>query len=555
MNKSKLLPSFRCHRPSVTLRYLLGSIAAVATVVSFGACTSESTASSDPAAAGAGGTTTNTAGGSSSATCSTNCDDKLPCTLDSCVAGICKHSIGPNSAATACPSGQYCTIEKGCVSAPACASNADCTEAWKGDACKANARCDAASSVCIFDLLDKDGDKHVPYVCGGDDCNDGAPNIYPGADESCNGVDDNCDGTVDEQATTASLLCEANKTCASGACTCKPENSCGTQCVELTTDPLNCGACGVACVAGQECSAGACTCPDGKICGELFKKLTREPATLLTIHQGYLVMTRAGILVATPTTNASWEHGLVWTGYVNEAVGDGAYLFFSGGIQCTRAAIGCTGVTGRLDLVYTIGLSEPMSTPPALLTRPTGNLVLHGSNAYWPEGGSIYAVPKLDTPGTPTKVSSLNCAAMTGDDTSLYCAVESTDLTVGDGTLYRLGYDGTVLATLATGLMLPDHLQVAGGYVYWTDRSLERVAIDGTSRTTVATWNREYEVSRFIVDGAYIYYVGDDGFFARPIAGGDAIPIGIGNSPLGYVVDSTYVYWSDSTGIYRAKKL
>ncbi len=555
MNIFKSLPPFRRHRRIASLQHTSIGLVAIASILSSGACTSESTPPSDSAAAGAGGTTTNAVGGSGSASCSTNCDDEFQCTIDTCVAGVCKHSIGPNSAATACQSDQYCTVEKGCVSAPACASNADCTEAWKGDACKANARCDAASSVCIFDVLDKDGDTHVPYVCGGDDCNDGVSSIYPGADESCNGVDDNCDGTTDEQVANAPLLCDTNKACIGGVCTCKPEYFCGTKCVELSTDPKNCGACGVTCVAGQECNTGACTCPEGKICGELFKKLTTEPATLLTIHQGYLVMTRAGILVATPTSNASWEHGLVWTGYVNEAVGDGAYLFFSGGIQCTRAAIGCTGVTGRIDLAYTIGLSEPMSTPPTFLKGATSDLVIHGENGYWPEGGSIYTARKLDTPGTPTKISPLTCTAMTGDDAALYCAVESTDLSVGDGSLYRLGYDGTVLATLATGLMLPHYVQVAGGFVYWTDRSLERVAIDGTSRTTVATWSREYEVSRFIVDGAYVYYVGDDGFFVRPVAGGDAIPIGIGSSPLGYVVDSTHVYWSDSTGIYRAKKL
>ncbi|MCC6542907.1 MAG: putative metal-binding motif-containing protein [Nitrospirae bacterium] len=39
------------------------------------------------------------------------------------------------------------------------------------------------------------------YVTNGDDCNDGEPDINPGAVEICNLVDDNCNGQVDEGGT------------------------------------------------------------------------------------------------------------------------------------------------------------------------------------------------------------------------------------------------------------------------------------------------------------------------------------------------------------------
>jgi len=49
-----------------------------------------------------------------------------------------------------------------------------------------------APDVPCWDL---DGDGHPSTDCGGDDCNDGDPSIYPGAPDVCgDGLDTNCDG-------------------------------------------------------------------------------------------------------------------------------------------------------------------------------------------------------------------------------------------------------------------------------------------------------------------------------------------------------------------------
>ncbi len=55
-----------------------------------------------------------------------------------------------------------------------------------------------SSEADMCNICDSDGDGALASWCGGDDCDDDDPTVYPSASEVCDGVDNDCDGTVDE---------------------------------------------------------------------------------------------------------------------------------------------------------------------------------------------------------------------------------------------------------------------------------------------------------------------------------------------------------------------
>jgi hypothetical protein len=129
--------------------------------------------------------------------------------------GVCVPCLATNDN---CPAGQYCRTEQ-CVSG--CKADSDC------NADAGTALCNAQHQ-CVSCLVD--GDCGTGTVCSAGHC-------VPG--------------------------CSAVSTCP-GSLTC-----CSMRCADLTSDPANCGGCGIACPAGATCCSGACAdlATDPRHCG------------------------------------------------------------------------------------------------------------------------------------------------------------------------------------------------------------------------------------------------------------------------------------------------
>jgi len=94
-----------------------------------------------------------------------------------------------------CDDGLYCNGHETC-------QNSECINGRIRDCDDGNDAtqdlCDESVRGCVHECLDLDGDGHLSFTCGGDDCDDADADVYPGAPERCNGLDDDCDTVVEE---------------------------------------------------------------------------------------------------------------------------------------------------------------------------------------------------------------------------------------------------------------------------------------------------------------------------------------------------------------------
>jgi hypothetical protein len=125
-----------------------------------------------------------------------DCDDQVPCTVDSCDPTLKRCRSVPNDVACAngvvCDGTERCDAFLGCQPGipPSCSDD---------DVCTIDS-CDDAQGGCLHAPRDADGDGDPDGHCtGGNDCDDQDFRVSSLSPEICaNQIDDNCDGQIDE---------------------------------------------------------------------------------------------------------------------------------------------------------------------------------------------------------------------------------------------------------------------------------------------------------------------------------------------------------------------
>lgn len=430
--------------------------------------------------------------------CSTiDCDDGIPCTLDTCADAVCSHE-GRDSE---CPTGAFCDTASGCTGGEPCLADAECPGGPGG--CFPTSRCDTATRVCVFPPLDGDADGHAPMVCGGMDCDDGNPDIHPGAPELCDGIDQDCDLVVD--APLAIGACRADQQCIAGSCACSVgEMECSGACVAVMSDPDACGDCTTRCGDNETCMMGICTCPgpfvdcfgsctdlmtDANACGACGFGCPRDASCVggacvcpagQTDCGGFCLpldtTTNCGACGNRCATGAACVAGacvpdVTWAAIYNRSSTSGSQSTFH---RVEFAPSGALVVAGRSD----------------------GRYLFEGTTTTAYPSGSIY-VGSHDSTGTLAWGESIT-RSTSGSGPSLY------DMTVaGDGAIYLLvGGRGTMNLSTSGSFVLPGFSSQAvavvklspGGAFQWarvptfgsTVRDLALLA--GASDVTMTGW-------------------------------------------------------------------
>lgn len=104
------------------------------------------------------------------------------------------------TASSECEDALFCDGVRACDPASPFADELGCVDSSEPP-CPEGFVCDEDDDRCLSpcDVSgDADEDGYVSEACGGEDCDDGDPDVRPTAPETCDERDEDCDGVVDE---------------------------------------------------------------------------------------------------------------------------------------------------------------------------------------------------------------------------------------------------------------------------------------------------------------------------------------------------------------------
>jgi hypothetical protein len=454
-----------------------------------------------------------------------------------------------------CKTGQTCVASGACVDCVSaddcvpgavcdeqgfcryCAGDSDCLQSSSGPHCRSNglcgcteqSQCTAPGTVCGSQ------GECVPGCKLDAECSSNPSGAY------CNPTTHQCGCTTDSHCTKADTKCGQTGVCIE----CKPGfEDCDGQAwngceKDTTTDPKNCGACGVSC-QGALCKSGACT--------QASELMVADGASAIVVDDTYVYYTNN-------TQNSKFSPGSVKRLALSNKVVDTIVqaptnVYWSDlAANSTHLIWESVALSGsKRELYSMVKAGSWPSLIAAYESSTTQDLIAADDTAVfvWRQYGG-YRLERVPLPsGTLQNLST---------EIGYYFGLTSDHVifpNVAGTSLLSMPKAGGAASSLSSNVGLYSTVHVSGGYVYYDGsdaKTIYRMPVSGGVEEKIVTTSSQSlsGLSHFGVGGGYIYYVfwnGTSRSIARaPMAGGTETVLTQGLPVGDLAVTSTHVYW------------
>ena len=334
------------------------------------------------------------------------------------------------------------------------------------------------------------------------------------------------------------------------------QSSCGGQCVDTSSDPKNCGGCGIVC--NTQCTAGVCQLI-GPTCDAGLQQVADNACLTVDTANVYWAtgFQQAGSVWKVPVGggcpalmigNQASPHGMA---------SDGTNLFFAN-----------QGATNVLGSIQRIPVNGTTATPIATNQANPLDVVVDANNVYWANfgDGSVWKSDK--TTPNPIKLAGPN-----GQGHAAHLRVDSTNVYFTDtfgGFVYRVPIaGGSAPVAMTTQVPNPRFIAIDSQNAYFgsssnTSSAILSVALNGTNASPPQIMPSLKSLAGIETDGTHVWfaeptniqpYQASTGEIHRITTGGqnDAILASKQNGPACVAIDSTSVYWINNGGGMIAK--
>lgn len=305
---------------------------------------------------------------------------------------------------------------------------------------------------------------------------------------------------------------------------------CSGQCIDTTSDPTNCGGCGITC---SGCAYGRCAMflvtsqvdPQG---------IAHDATNVYWGDNDKNAILKSPLDGGAVTTLASGTYN------IQALAADGTNVYWTDGSSVSSVPAGG-------------GAATQLGQGSSLSVYGAAHMAQDANNVYWTSSapvdgtvsGVIVSVPKGG--GTVSTLVSEpdGWRALAVDATNIYW----TNLSLG--TVEKAPLTGGTPTTLASGQVQPSGIALYAGTLYWKDSGGGIVSVPTTGGTPTTLAVAYVGISGDVAaDSTSVYWVDSTHLMKLPLSGGTPTTLATGwyNQDFGLTVGSANAYWVTGTG-------